>query len=66
MSHEVVINLIAATTTQKGLKIQAELDQGHYPTGITVSDEELEAVNLNRADFHGDWTYRIIPARKKT
>ena len=65
VSHEVVINLIAATTTKKGLKIQAELDKGRYPTGITVSDEELEAVNLNRADFHGDWNYRIIPARKK-
>ena len=65
VSHEVVINLIAATTTQQGLKIQAELDQGRYPTGIKVSDEELEAVNLKRADFHGDWNYRIIPARKK-
>ena len=65
VSHEVVINLIAATTTKKGLKIQAELDKGRYPTGITVSDEELEAVNLNRADFHGDWNYRIIPARRK-
>jgi len=65
VSHEVVINLIAATTTQKGLKIQAGLDQGRYPTGIKVSDEDLEAVNLKRADFHGDWNYRIIPARKK-
>jgi len=61
----VVINLIAATTTQKGLKIRAELDQGCYPTGIKVSDEELEAVNLKPGDFHGDWNYRIIPARRK-
>ena len=65
VSHEVILNLIAATTTPKGLKIQAELDKGLYPTGVKVSDEELAAVNLKRADFHGDWNYRIIPARKK-
>ena len=65
VSHEVILNLIAATTTQKGLKIQAELDQGLYPTGVKVSDEELAAVNLKPADFHGDWNYRIMPARKK-
>jgi transposase len=65
VSHEVILNLIAATTTQKGLKIQAELDKGLYPTGVKVSDEELAAVNLKPADFHGDWNYRITPARKK-
>jgi len=65
VSHEVIINLIAATTTQQGLRIQAELDKGLYPTGIKVSDEELAAVNLKPADFHGDWNYRITPARKK-
>lgn len=65
ISHEVVINLIAATTTQKGLKIQAELDNGRYPTGIKVSDDELAMVNLRPDEFHGDWNYRILPARKK-
>jgi hypothetical protein len=65
VSHEVIINLIAATTTQQGLRIQAELDKGLYPTGVKVSDEELTAVNLKPADFHGDWNYRIMPARKK-
>jgi len=65
VSHEVILNLIAATTTQKGLKIQAELDKGLYPTGVKVSDEELATVNLKPADFHGDWNYRIMPARKK-
>ena len=65
VSHDVILNLIAATTTQKGLKIQAELDQGLYPTGLKVSDDELAAVNLKPADFHGEWNYQIVPTRKK-
>ncbi len=65
VSHEVVINLIAATSTQHGLTIQAELDPGIYPTGTKVTDRELAEVNLEYDDFHGDWNYRILPARKK-
>ncbi len=65
VSHEVIINLIASTTTKTGLKIRAGLDSGHYPTGITVTDEELAALNLKRADFHGEWNYKLLPLRKK-
>lgn len=65
ISHEVIINLIAATTTRKGLAIQAELDEGCYPIGIKVSDEELARVSLQPDKFHGDWNYRIVPTRKK-
>jgi transposase len=65
LSHEIVINLIANTTTQSGLKIQAALDQGIYPTGIMVSDRELDAVNLKRAQFHGEWNYILLPSRKR-
>jgi hypothetical protein len=65
VSHEAIINLIAATSTQHGLRIKAELDSGLYPTGIKVTDDELAAVNLKRADFHGDWNYRILPVRRK-
>jgi hypothetical protein len=65
VSHEVIVNLIANTATQKGLIIQAELDTGTYPTGIKVSDEELARVNLIPDGFHGDWNYTIAPARKK-
>lgn len=65
VSHEVILNLIAATSTQQGLRIKAELDSGLYPTGIKVTDAELAAVNLKRADFHGDWNYRILPTRRK-
>ena len=65
MSHEVVINLIANTATQTGLKIRAELDTGVYPTGIKVTDEELAAVNLKRDKFHGEWNYSILLPREK-
>jgi transposase len=58
---ETVVNLIANTTTEKGLKIQADLDDTVYPTGLKVSDQELEAINLKKADFHGEWNYSISP-----
>jgi hypothetical protein len=65
VSHEVIINLIANTTTKTGLKIRAGLDTGNYPTGITVTDEELAALNLKHADFHGEWNYRLLPIRSR-
>jgi hypothetical protein len=64
VSHEVIINLIANTSTQTGLKIRAELDARTYPTGIKVTDEELAAVNLKRDKFHGEWNYSILPPHK--
>ncbi len=65
ISHEVIVSLIAATKTQNGLTIQAEIDDGHYPTGVKIADNELALVNLQPDAFHGDWNYRILPARKK-
>ena len=61
ISHEVIVNLIAATTTRTGLKIEAELDTNVYPTGIQVTDAELEKIQIERADFHGEWNYTIVP-----
>ena len=61
ISHETIVNLIAATTTKKGLKVKAELDSGHYPKGIKVTDEELETVRIFRDDFHGECNYSILP-----
>lgn len=61
ISHETIVNLIAATTTRKGLRVQAEIDSGQYPTGIKVTDEELETVSILREDFHGEWNYSILP-----
>lgn len=61
VSHEVIVNLIAATTTRTGLRIRAELDQGLYPIGVKVPDDVLEDLELVRDDFHGDWNYTIHP-----
>jgi transposase len=66
VSHEVIINLIASTATKSGLKIRAALDRGCYPTGVAIADEQLAAVNLKRAPFHGDWNYAILPTRNRT
>jgi hypothetical protein len=65
VSHEVIIELIANTTTKAGLKIRAALDDGHYPTGVSVSDAEWAALNLKRANFHGEWNYTLLPTRRK-
>ncbi len=65
VSHEVILNLIANTRTQSGLRIRAELDPGQYPTGIKVSDAQLNALNLKHAELHGDWNYAIFPRSTK-
>lgn len=62
VSHETIVNLIAATTTSKGLKVRAELDSSHYPKGIKVTDDELKAIQILRDEFHGEWNYAILPA----
>ncbi len=56
--------LISATTTKTGLKVVCELDDKLYPKGVVVSDEELAAVNIVRADFHGEWNYTIKPSHR--
>jgi hypothetical protein len=60
-SHEVVVNTIAATTTRTGLTVQAELDTGTYPTGVTVSNAAMAALPITRHDWHGDWNYTLHP-----
>ena len=65
ISHDVIIRLIANTATRAGLTIQAELDAQKYPIGVKVSDDELAAVNIEPADFHGNWNYTIFPSLKK-
>jgi hypothetical protein len=66
VSHEVIINLIASTTTEQGLRIRAELDTASYPLGTKVTDEELDTVKIKRHKFHGDWNYSIRPATGKS
>jgi Rhodopirellula transposase DDE domain len=60
-SYEVIVNLIANTTTETGLTVRAALDTNEYETGIEVSDEQLAAVKLTSAKFHGEWNYTIRP-----
>jgi hypothetical protein len=59
VSHDVIVNLIGATKTASGLRVKVRLDKRSYPLGVEVSDEELEAVQLARHRFHGDWNYTI-------
>jgi hypothetical protein len=63
ISHEVVVNLIANTTTEQGLRIRAGLDTRPYPTGVTVTPAALKAVRLTPDPFHDDWNYLITPHR---
>jgi hypothetical protein len=60
-SYRTIVQLIAATKTDAGLKVRAELDEKKYPKGIKVSNSQLAAVNLSRHEFHGDWNYTISP-----
>ena len=63
VSHQVIVQLIGATTTDAGLKVACEIDGNLYPKGIKVPDEEIAALNIERADFHGEWNYTIAPQR---
>jgi hypothetical protein len=62
--YETIVNLIAGTTTAKGLKVTCRLDRRKYPTGRAVSDEEMQCVNLKPNKFHGEWNYLIKPNAK--
>ena len=62
-SYEVIVNLIANTTTETGLTVQAVLDTNKYETRIEVSDEQLASVKLTPARFHGEWNYTIRARR---
>lgn len=64
VSHEVIVNLIAATTTATGLKVRAELDRAEYPAGRAVSKKEAAEVNIRRDSFHGEWNYTIFPRER--
>jgi hypothetical protein len=63
VSHEVIVKLIAATTTRTGLKVRSALDTGDYPKGVTVSDAEMETLYLRTDPFHGEWNYSLLPRR---
>jgi hypothetical protein len=61
VSLETVIELVSHTTTKEGLSVRAMVDQNTYPTGIKVTDEELEKLNIVAEAFHGEWNYTVKP-----
>ena len=64
LSHKVIIQLIAATKTDAGLKIDCALDEQHYPKGIKVPKSDLKNLNISYGKFHGDWNYTIKPVKR--
>ena len=65
-TYRTIVQLIAATTTDAGLTVRAELDRNKYPKGVKVSDAQFDAVNISRHDFHGDWNYTITPGAPRS
>jgi transposase len=63
LTHQVIVQLIASTTTAKGLTVQCRLDDNIYNKGIKVSDAEMARLNIKPADFHGEWNYTIRPRK---
>ena len=61
VSLQTIVQLIAATTTETGLKVRCAIDPKTYPAGVKVTDRELEAIDILRHSFHGDWNYTIRP-----
>ena len=61
VSHQVTVRLIGSTTTDTGLEVRCEIDGNLYPKGIKVTDKEMEAINIARNEFHGEWNYIISP-----
>jgi hypothetical protein len=64
--YETIVNLIARTTTAKGLQVTCRLDRRKYPTGKVITDEVFAKVNMMRNTFHGDWNYTIRPSKLKS
>src|ERR1700728_1847987 len=61
VSYLTIVQLIAATTTETGLKVRCEIDANPYPKGVKVEDDEMAALNMHRHEFHGEWNYTIRP-----
>ena len=58
-SYRTVVELVAATTTETGLRVLAECDEGYYPTGTQITDAQLAAVPLRPHEWHGQWNYTV-------
>jgi hypothetical protein len=62
LTYQVIVNLIAATTTATGLRVKAGLDRRKYPAGVKVSTARIKEVKLRPGRFHGEWNYTVLPA----
>jgi hypothetical protein len=61
VSHEVMVQLIGATTTRTGLRVRSGIDTGTYPAGVSVSDADMQTLLVRPDAFHGEWNYTIFP-----
>ena len=61
ISHQVIVDLISATSTKTGLKVRAEIDSNLYPAGTKISDQQVAALSIERDAFHGEWNYKVLP-----
>ena len=61
ISREMVVNLIASTTTSTGLTVRAVLDENEYEKGKEVSEDDFAAIMIRGEDFHPEWNYTISP-----
>jgi len=59
--YETIVRLISGTTTAKGLAVSCRLDRRKYPSGRTVTDEEMQMIRITPQPFHGEWNYVIRP-----
>jgi hypothetical protein len=66
VTHQVIVELIAATKTKAGLTVRSEIDPNLYPAGVKVTDQEMATINIQRHDFHGEWNYTIAPRQTQT
>ena len=66
VSYRIIVDLIAATTTKTGLTVRCELDSTQYPEGSVVPNREMDALNITRGAFHGEWNYTIPSHKTRT
>ena len=63
LTHAAIVNLIANTRTNSGLKVRCILDRKKYPRKVKVTDEQMASIKIKRDTFHGEWNYTIRPQR---
>ena len=61
VTYQIIVNLIAATKTAKGLKVACEIDDNDYATGVEISDKQMDELSICLNEFHGEWNYCILP-----